>query len=65
MEEIIENFFTIDDDDILLGSEFNIPIKNIFWQTVANQRLSRTNEKEKQPIESLTALSLRPFFLNA
>ena len=46
VDEMIENFFT-SDDDILLGSEFNIPIINILWQMVANKRLCGTNEKEK------------------
>ena len=52
VDEMVENFFT-SDDDILLGSEFNIPIINILWQMVANKRLSRTNEKDKRLIESV------------
>ena len=52
VDEMLENFFT-GDDDILLGSEFNIPIINILWQMVANKRLSETNEKDKRLIESV------------
>ena len=52
VDEMVENFFT-SDDDILLGSEFNIPIINILWQMVDNKRLSRTNEKDKRLIESV------------
>ena len=55
VEEMIENFFTRE-DDILLGSEFNIPIINILWQMVANKRLSGTNEKDKQLIESVNTI---------
>ena len=52
VDEMIENFFS-SNDDILLGSEFNIPIINILWQMVANKRLCGTNEKEKLLIESV------------
>ena len=52
---MIENFFTRD-DDILLRSEFNIPVINILWQMVANKRLSETNEKGKQLMESVTTI---------
>ena len=52
VDEMIENFFT-SDNDILLGSEFNIPIINILWQMVANKRLSETSEKDKRLIESV------------
>ena len=55
VEEMIENFFTRE-DDILLRSEFNIPIINILWQMVANKRLSESNEKEKQLIESVITI---------
>ena len=55
VEEMIENFFT-SNDDILLGSEFNVPIINILWQMVANKRLSETDEKEKQLIESVITI---------
>ena len=52
---MIENFST-SNDDILLGSEFNVPIINILWQMVTNKRLSKTNEKEKQLIERVITI---------
>lgn len=55
VDEMIENFFT-SDDDIFLGSEFNIPIINILWQMVANKRLSETSEKDKRLIESVVTI---------
>ena len=55
VEELIENHFTRE-EDILLGSDFNIPIINILWQMVANKRLSESNEKEKQLIKSVITI---------
>ena len=55
VDEMLENFFT-SGKDILLGSEFNIPIINILWQMVANKRLTGANVKERRLIESVTTI---------
>ena len=55
VEELIENHFTRE-EDILLGSEFNIPIINILWQMVASKRLSENSEKGDQLMESVNTI---------
>ena len=55
VDEMIEHFFrSEEEEDILLGSDFNIPIINILWQIVANKRLSVTSKKDKELIELVT-----------
>ena len=53
VEEIIEQCFS-SEEDILLGSDFNIPIINILWQIVANKRLSPDSRKDRELIKLVT-----------
>ena len=53
VEEMIEHCFS-SEEDILLGSDFNIPIINILWQIVANKRLSPESKEDMELIKLVT-----------
>ena len=38
------NIFIIQDSDVLIGQDFNIPIINILWQLVAGYRFEKDNK---------------------
>ena len=69
VDEMLDQVFSCD-GDILLGSDFNIPIINILWQMVAGKRFSANNKKDNELMERVIVLftlgqfsTLLPFFL--
>ena len=38
IDDLIEKFSSGGGDDILIGSDFNLPIINILWQMVASSK---------------------------
>jgi cytochrome P450 len=55
VDEMIDTCFT-SNEDILLGTDFNIPIINVLWQIVASKRFSPDKPKDMQLINWVTTI---------
>ena len=54
-EEMIDKCFE-SEDDIYIGSDFNIPIINVLWRMVANKRFNSTDPEDLALIDRVSFL---------
>ena len=59
VEEMIDHCFS-SEEDVLLGSDFNIPIINILWQIVANKRMSPDSREDMELMKLVTDFFTAP-----